>query len=88
MLTLSDECENCGGQEERTFRDSWTGMELCLMCLAPIANKITMSPGDGDNLKQLLEGDEPTMENDNDDVNEVENLREAAQTNLSNNINR
>jgi len=44
------------------------------MCLAPIASKITMSPGmEGDNLKQLLEGDEPTMENDNDDVNEAEN---------------
>jgi hypothetical protein len=89
MLTLSDECSNCHGYEERTFRDSWTGMDLCLMCLAPIASQITMSPGmEGDNLKQLLEGDEPTMENDNDDVNEVENLREAAQTNLSNNINR
>lgn len=60
-LILADECENCGGCEERTFRDSWTGMDLCLMCLAPIAQWITNSPGtEGDNLKKLLNNEEET----------------------------
>lgn len=65
MLTLNGECENCGGLEERTFRDSWTGMDLCLMCLAPIASQITNSPAsEGDNLMTLLRND-----NDNDNDN-------------------
>jgi hypothetical protein len=70
MMTLADECGNCHGYEERTFRDSWTGMDLCLMCLAPIASQITMSPGEGDNLKQLLaEQSDGYIKDDNDDVN-------------------
>ena len=49
------ECDNCGGTEERLFRDSWTGKELCLPCLYPIAGHITMSPAsEGDNLIKLL----------------------------------
>ena len=61
MLTLSNECENCGGHEERTFRDSWTGTDLCLMCLAPIASQITSSPqSEGDNLKTLLNNEDNT----------------------------
>lgn len=60
-MTLEDECGNCGNFEERTFRDSWTGMDLCLMCLAPIANQITNSPdSEGDNLKTLLNNDNDT----------------------------
>lgn len=35
--------------------DSWTGMELCLMCLAPIIEQLTLSPAtEGDNLRHLL----------------------------------
>ncbi len=61
MLTLNEECDNCGGHEERTFRDSWTGMDLCLMCLAPIAKLITNSPyREGDNLQTLLNNDNDT----------------------------
>lgn len=57
MLSLLRTCDNCGGAEERTFTDSWTGKELCLMCLAPIAGQIKLSPqSDGfDNLAELLE---------------------------------
>jgi hypothetical protein len=70
MLMLAKECGNCGGYEERTFRDSHTGKDLCLMCLAPIAKQITMSPSmDGDNLKQLLaEHGDGYIKNDNDDI--------------------
>ena len=70
MLTLAKECGNCGGYEERTFRDSYTGKDLCLMCLAPIAKQITMSPStDGDNLKQLLaEQGDGYIKDDNDDI--------------------
>lgn len=51
-------CENCCGCEERTFRDSYTGKELCLQCLSPIIDSITNSPAsEGDNLEQLLEGE-------------------------------
>ena len=69
MLTLTDECSNCEGHAERTFRDSWTGMDLCLMCLAPIADLITNSPGtEGDNLKRLLKEADIDPLNDNDDI--------------------
>jgi hypothetical protein len=70
MMTLLKECGNCGGYEERTFRDSYTGKDLCLMCLAPIAKQISMSPStDGDNLKQLLaDHSDEYIKDDNDDV--------------------
>jgi len=69
-FTLAKECGNCGGYEERTFRDSYTGKELCLMCLAPIAKQISMSPStDGDNLKQLrAEQGDGYIKDDNDDI--------------------
>ena len=52
------ECDHCHSVEERTFRDSVTLKDLCLMCLAPIASRLTMSPSDdGDNLEDLLEED-------------------------------
>ena len=39
--------------------DSYTGIEVCLMCLLPIAGEIALSPhSEGDNFKQLLEGEE------------------------------
>lgn len=51
------ECDHCHAVEERTFRDSVTLKDLCLVCLAPIAPHLTMSPSDdGDNLDDLLEG--------------------------------
>jgi hypothetical protein len=48
-------CDQCGASEERVFTDSWTGKELCAMCLSSIINQITMSPAsEGDNLPELL----------------------------------
>jgi hypothetical protein len=42
----------------RVFRDSWTGKELCLQCLAPIIEWVTNSPAtEGDNLERLLEAE-------------------------------
>jgi hypothetical protein len=69
-MTLMRECSNCGCPEERLFRDSYTGVELCIPCLAEVINKINLSPGtEGDNLKQLLDDEGDTyVENDNDDV--------------------
>lgn len=50
------ECDVCSRIEERLFTDSWTGLEICLSCLYPVAGNITMSPAsEGDNLKSLLE---------------------------------
>jgi hypothetical protein len=55
-------CDNCDGLEERVFTDSWTGQELCIECLAPVINQITMSPqSDKDNLKRLLREDGRTL---------------------------
>ncbi len=50
-----EECDACTATEERTFRDSWTGKELCISCLATIINNVTNSPcSEGDNLIDLL----------------------------------
>lgn len=56
MLALfMEECAGCSALEERTFRDSWTGKELCAVCLGKIIDLVTNSPcSDGDNLIQLL----------------------------------
>lgn len=49
------QCEVCENVEERVFTDSWTGKEMCIFCLAPIAERITSSPAsEGDNLKKLI----------------------------------
>ena len=54
------QCDHCDGLEERVFIDSWTGMELCLMCLSEVAMVTTMGPSeDGDNLKQMLNEHRP-----------------------------
>lgn len=67
MLTLSDECSNCENYEERTFRDSWTGMDLCIPCLSAVIMNINLSPGtDGDNLKILLAQEQIDPSNNND----------------------
>lgn len=56
-------CENCGNHEERVFVDSWTGKELCIICLASIINAVTMSPASGgDNLEQQLKDDGKTTD--------------------------
>jgi len=58
-ITISHECTKCGGGEERVFRDTWTGISLCLQCLAPIAGRITNSPAsEGDNLRKLIQDDD------------------------------
>ena len=69
-MTLMRECDNCKCPDERVFRDSFTGMELCVPCLSEVINKISLSPGtEGDNLKTLLQEEGSTyQENDNDDV--------------------
>ena len=68
-MTLMDECSNCNNYEERTFRDSWTGMDLCIGCLAPVIERLSLSPGmSGDNLKKLLKEEEIDPNNDNDDI--------------------
>ena len=68
-MTLMRECINCGCPEERLFRDSFTGAELCIACLAPIIEKINLTPSEsGDNLKRLLMEDDIDPKNDNDDA--------------------
>lgn len=50
------QCNSCHGWETRVMTDSWTGLELCLMCLAGVINQVTMSPDEeGDNLHGLLD---------------------------------
>ena len=57
-LIFYRDCDNCGASEERVFTDSWTGKELCIMCLAPVIDGVTMSPAsDGDNLDAKLKED-------------------------------
>ena len=54
-FTILRTCEICENTEERTFTDSYTGLEMCLMCLAPIANNVTNSPAtEGDNIRTLI----------------------------------
>lgn len=56
MLPLfMNECDACLAYEERTFRDTWTGIELCLSCLGEVVNDTTNSPcSEKDNLVKLL----------------------------------
>lgn len=62
-MLLSHRCGGCGGLEERIFTDSWTGRDLCCMCLYRIVGDLTMSPLDeGDNLDELLESEEDEEE--------------------------
>ena len=67
MRPFSRDCDYCGSAEERTFRDSWTGTNLCLPCLAPVIGRIHLSPSeDGDNLRDLLDGEETPSDADTD----------------------
>lgn len=51
MLLFIRECDWCKNYEERTFTDSWTGMELCCECVSRVAYYTTNSPAsEGDNL--------------------------------------
>ena len=65
MLFLHD-CMACGFAEERTFTDSYTGIELCLSCLGKVVNQTTNSPAsEGDNLTDVLSaelGDDLVLE--------------------------
>lgn len=55
LVLFMKRCENCDAPEERVFTDSWTGLDLCLMCLMAVGNEVTMSPAsEGDNLRKLL----------------------------------
>ena len=86
-MTLMRDCTNCGCPEERLFRDSYTGVDLCISCLAPIIGLINMTPSEGgDNLKQLLMEDDIDPLNDNDDVHV--DVMKACQTRLYNDPNR
>lgn len=54
ILFLKD-CQICDASEERIFTDSWTGLEVCSMCLSRVLDRVTMSPAsEGDNLEDLL----------------------------------
>lgn len=58
MLTLLTPCDVCHSPEERLFRDTWTGLELCIGCLVGVIEDVTLSPSEGDNLATLLEVEE------------------------------
>ena len=87
-MTLMRECTNCGCPEERLFRDSYTGVGLCISCLAPIIGLINMTPSEGgDNLMQLLNDQGDTyIDNDNDDVHV--DVMKACKASLYNDPNR
>lgn len=90
-MTIMNECDNCKCPDERVFRDSFTGLSLCLMCLHPIIGKVTTCPGtEGDNLRELLEAEGNTYEEeqDNDDVHQHRNIMADCQARLYNDPNR
>ena len=50
------DCDNCGSCEERVFKDTYTGMSVCLHCLSEVASYVTNSPfAEGDNLQEELD---------------------------------
>lgn len=59
MFILNEHCDICGGDyHERVYRDSWTGIEMCLECLyhnPDLIGAVTCSPSsEGDNLDKLV----------------------------------
>jgi hypothetical protein len=54
---FASRCDSCGSLEDRVFRDSWSGMEVCGTCLSRVLPEVTLDPaGEGDNLRELLAG--------------------------------
>ena len=58
-MFIHEHCDICGGDyHERVYRDSWTGIEMCLECLyanPDLIGSVTCSPQDEmDNLPQLV----------------------------------
>lgn len=50
------DCDNCGGCEERVFKDTYTCMNICLHCLSDVVRYVTNSPfTEGDNLQIELD---------------------------------
>lgn len=61
---MSRQCDWCHAYEERTFIDSWTGMNLCVACLHRVAYRLTNSPhSEGDNLTEMLREYASDLEN-------------------------
>jgi hypothetical protein len=55
LFPHNQRCDACGGVEERIFTDSYTGKDICLMCLTEVAGRVTNSPeSEGDNLAEML----------------------------------
>lgn len=87
-MTLMHECDNCKCPDERVFRDSYTGLSLCLMCLYPIIGQVTTCPGtEGDNLKQLLD-DEGSTYMETTEVQHPTAVRPAVTIHIYNDPNR
>lgn len=56
MFVVHRECAGCAAVEERLFTDTYTGKDLCSLCLIKVLPQTTMSPeSEGDNLPELLE---------------------------------
>lgn len=56
-LSLLKTCEACGFLCERTFTDSWTGVEVCPECLAAVIDRVNLDCQTGerkDDFKKLL----------------------------------
>lgn len=59
VVLFLKKCESCGAVEERVFEDSWTRLELCLLCVGGVIDQVTMSPAsEGDNLIAKLRSSE------------------------------
>lgn len=59
MFILTEHCDVCDDNYcERVYRDSWTGLDMCLECLynnPDLIGSVTCSPQDeGDNLEKLV----------------------------------
>lgn len=59
MFILTEHCDVCDTDyHERVYRDSWTGIEMCLECLyrnPDLIGGVTCSPNDEmDNLPKLV----------------------------------
>lgn len=48
------ECCVCHDHQERVYTDSWTGSQVCSVCLLPVLKDITRRPSRGDNFRDLF----------------------------------